>query len=160
MSDKELIWVQKDLAQKFNNLSSSEEQEKLVTNIINDKKLDITNEMEYLEENLLMFKGVCLKHKNELTKVYNEETSKLEDMYDHVGEMRQGIDKSAKQLTDALIPLQKTVSDLKNDMKSISDELKHINVYGIERFLELVDKINAMDEGSKEMLKFLMKEYK
>ena len=64
-NNQELIWVDKDLAKRYKELSSDAEKLSLVNQLIKEKGLDITADIENLNDDLLRFKAFALNYSTE-----------------------------------------------------------------------------------------------
>jgi chromosome segregation ATPase len=146
---KELIWVSKELADEYKQLESVEEQERAVKKIIESKRLDLEEEQELLSENVLLFKGVCLAHKKELSKVYQEQADLLNTLWEDMGDVSTQISQHVNQMTKQIAPLKREVADLKK-------ELDGLRLYVPERLARLAEQVSSMDEKTKSLLRELL----
>jgi hypothetical protein len=83
MEDKELVWVSKEIKETLDKAESQEEQERIFYKVIEDKKIDIKTQIESLEDDVLLFKGLGIKYKNELEKIYNQQSEQLEKLWEN-----------------------------------------------------------------------------
>lgn len=148
MSEKDLIWVSKDLKEAWEKAESEEEQKKIFFRAIEDRKLDIKNQIECLEDEVLLFKGLGIRYKTELEKIYNEQSQQLEKIWE---EFNAGdrIYKKAKKIQNDLQPIVATINLINSSLSSIS-------TYKIESLIEVIDKFNRMTEEDKTLLKVLI----
>lgn len=160
MSDKDLIWVPKEIAEKHKNALSDEEQAKIVLTYIEEKKLDFSRELDLLDESALRFKAVCITHKNELAKIYNEQGDMLYKMWEDMGDVGSKINEHAKQLADEIRPISQEVNNLKRDVEDLKKLLSSFHIYDAEKLAGLVSMVNSMSDGTKDIMKFLLNEYK
>jgi len=79
-NEKELIWVTKEQAEIFKELDSNDNQRNFVDKLIKERKLDIENSIESLDDDLLRLKSFTLTYKTELRKVYDEQDKALEEL--------------------------------------------------------------------------------
>ena len=75
MDEKELLWVPTELKKAWDNSESEEEKKKVFFKAIEDKKIDVKSQIESLEDDVLLFKGIGIRYKTELEKVYNKSRS-------------------------------------------------------------------------------------
>jgi archaellum component FlaC len=146
---KELIWVTKETAEAYKQLETVEEQEKMVKKIIHNKRLDIEGEQELLEENLLVFKGVCLAHRKELSKVYGEQNDLLEKLWEEVGDISGKINESAGELAAKIKPLKDEVACLKR-------EIEGLRLFVPDQLTRLAATVKSMDEDTRSLLRDLL----
>ena len=157
--EKELIWVSKELAAEYKSLETIEEQEKAVKAVITRKKLDLDDENNLLSESLLQFKSVCLVHKKELEKVYNEQGDILSALWVDMGDVSNNISRHAKQLASEISIISKAVSQTKGEVEGLRKSLNGLDVYSAEKLTALATQINRMDDDTKDILKFLLNNY-
>jgi hypothetical protein len=82
MDNQELIWVTTELKKEWDKANSEEEQTKVFLKAIENREIDIIGQIEGLEEDVFLFKGIGIKYKTELEKVYNEQSSQLEKIWE------------------------------------------------------------------------------
>ena len=151
-ADKELIWVPKDLAEQFQKLDSHEKQLEMVLEIIRRKKSDFMTEQEMLDEDLLEFKAVCLKHRKELETVYDEQAKKLEDLWKSQGDISSKINQHAKEVAGQLRPITHEVSELTDAVNILKKALDNIQLHIPHSLVQVAETISHMDEHTKEVL--------
>ena len=156
MNYKELIWVSKELADEYKKFETVEEQERLVKKIIERKGIDINDENELLSENMLQFKNVCLLHKKELEKVYNEQAEKLEKLWNDCGDITPKVRQHAKKIVAETSSIGKSVDDLNSKIDDLKRKVSNINVHIPEQLVRLAETVSSMDDKSLSILKQLL----
>ena len=154
--EKTHIWVNKKLAEEYNSLESVEEQEASVKRVIEKKRLDLDAENEMLGESLLTFKSVCLVHKKELEKVYQEQADKIYALWEEMGDVSTMVSRHAKELAAEIKPVSLEVQAAKKSVDELKKSVMDLNIYGAERVVELAKMVAQMDEKSKEILSALL----
>jgi len=149
--NKELIWVPKEVKETIEKMESDQEKLKVVDKMINDRKLDITFAIEALDDDLLRFKAFSLKYKTELQKVYEEQSDKLEKLFEDCGDIQSKMYHKIEETKDKLDPITSKI-------KSINETLEKINTYKIERVIDLIEKFNRMSEEDKRLFEILIKQ--
>ena len=150
------IWVSAELAKEFEQLKSVEEQEASVKRVIERKRLDLDAENEMLGESLLQFKSVCLAHKKELEKVYQEQADKIYALWEDMGDVSSMVSRHAKALSAEIKPITLEVQAAKRSVDELKKSVLDLNVYGAERVVELAKMVSQMDDKSKEILSALL----
>lgn len=150
MSEQKLIWVDKDLAEQYEKLNSDIEKSKFVNQLIKDRKLDITGDIENLNDDLLRFKAFALNYKTEFEKVYWDQNEKMEKFFNENGYIFDKISSKTMQLKEE-------VSKIGNQIKQLNDQLQELNTYKIERLIELVTKYNNMSDEDKRIFEIVLK---
>jgi len=144
--EKEIVWLPQSIAKKFNALKSIEEMRVLTRDVIERKRLDMTTEDRNLEDDVLRFKAFCLAHRSELSKVYNEECDLIEQMWEELSGKADATRSKIKGMAKEVNDFSRSVGDLKKQLGSLE-------VYQAERFLELANTVNNMDESTKDILR-------
>ena len=150
MSNKELIWVPKEIKEVLEKMESDNEKLRIVDEYINNRKLDITYSIEALDDDLLRFKAFSLKYKTELQKVYQEQGDKLEKLFEDCGDIQSKMHLKIEETKSKLDPIV-------NKIKSINETLDKVNTYKIEKVIELIEKFNRMNEEDKRLFEMLIK---
>ena len=154
--EKELIWVSKELAEEYKSLESTEAQEAAVKKVISQKRLDLDAEQELLSESMLIFKSVCLAHKKELTKVYNEQSDALYKMWEDMGDVSSEVVKHAKATAELIAPIRTEVAALRKQIDGIKHDLCGLDLYIPENMCRLAESVAGMDENTKVILQKLL----
>lgn len=158
---KELIWVSKEFATKYESLLKGNEKQEIINKELEEYmakvKEDIREEfrtsLETLEEDAAMYRGLMLKTKETFTKVKDEALSSLYSIWEEYDKDRANILQKLQFLKELLTPL-------KNDIDEINNALNKIDKYPLEKMLELLAKYNNSPEESKNMMNFLFENYK
>lgn len=156
LDEKTHIWVSKKLADEYNALESVEEQEASVKRVIEKKRLNLDAENELLGESLLSFKSVCLAHKKELEKVYQEQADKIYSLWEEMGDVSSMVSRHAKELAAEIKPISHEIQVATRSVGELKKAVSELNIYGAERVVELARMVATMDEKSKEILAALL----
>jgi len=146
MSDnRELIWVTKGQAEMFKELNSEVSQNNFVDKLIKERKLDIQNSIENLDDDLLRLKSFGLTYKTELKKVYDEQEKVLEELWEEH-------DEKIYELKNKITQLKPELEKATSQVKEVSNALSGISTYSIERLIDVVYKVNNMSEKDKKLM--------
>ena len=145
MEDKELIWVTKEQAKIFKDLDSELDKKNFVDKLIAERKIDIQNSIESLDDDLLRLKAFALTYKTKLAKTYDEQTEVLEKLWKTHDEKIYELNNKIKQLQSEL---EKAIEQI----KSINNSLSNISTYSIDKLIEVVHKVNNMSEADKKLM--------
>lgn len=160
MSDgRELIWVTEEQAAQFKALSTVEQQALMATEIVARKKLDISSELSQLDDDLIRFKAACLVHKSEMSKVYDDQEGKIQALISEMWDVMPSAKVAAQKLADQIQPLGDQVTNLEVSVKKLKSDLSTLDIYGMEKMIELADKLTQMDSATKDIFKFLAANY-
>jgi len=154
MSEKtELIWVDKNLAKKYNSLKDTTAQYDLIEKIIEKRKIDISCSIEALDEDVLRFKAVSVKHKIELQKALDDQLGKIEKLYDSIWEKEKQIKEKISKVEDLFEPINSKINEIQN-------KISHISIHNITELVSLIESLKYTDKKTQNILTFLMKNYK
>lgn len=144
------LYLPKEIADKVNEAKDKKKiQEEYILKWVEEQKKDIKNSVDALEDDLITFKAVAIKHKNALKEIYEEQLSKLENLYDDIWDKKDEISKKTKYVENEMKALEPII-------KNVSEKLNNLNTYRIEELLKLVNKISNMSAKEKRIMQFLM----
>lgn len=160
MDDKELIWVDKDFAEKWkiitNEKNKREEREKVFDEYLKGVTEEIQKDFECvldgLEEDAAIFTGMMLKTKQSFEKAKNEH---LEASYELWDKFEKEIP-STKEKTEKLLQV---LTPIKGELTAIDSLLSKINTYNLDKFIESLSLLSGAYGKNKEMIEFLVKHF-
>ena len=161
MKDKELVWVDKEFAEKYklldDDVSKEAEQIKMFNDYISEVEERSKNEfranLDNLEEDVAIYKGLMLNVKQAFEKAKNEQ---LQGSYDLWEQFENEIPR-IKEKTGLLI---KELDPLVTQLTKVNNLLGKIQTWNFKDVIEIVDKFASTYGKSKEMVEFLVKNYK
>lgn len=154
--EKDLVWLPKSVAAKVKLVETVEEADNMIQEYIKTKRQDFTRELENLDDDVLIFKGVCLKHRQELKKVYDEQTDLLDKLWEDCGDMGSKIHEHAVALAAELAPLTAEVKNLKSSIEEVKRLIGQVDFYPQQTFIQTVESIARMDDKTKGLLRDLL----
>ena len=152
MRDEEYVgfYVSKEIATKLKEAKDKKAiEEEFVLKWIDEQKKDIKLSVEALEDDLITFKAVAIKHKNQLKQAYEEQQVLVEKLYDDIWKKRDEVKYKIENVKNEM-------NDLTDIIQSVDKKLSGINIYKIEELLKLVNKISNMSTKEKRIMQFLM----
>ena len=144
-NDKELIWVTKEQAEIFKELDIDDNRKNFIDKLIKERKLDIQNSIECLDDDLLRLKSFGLTYKTELKKVYDEQEKVLEELWEEH-------DEKIYKLKNKIAQLKPEFEKVTSQIKEVSNALSDISTYSIEKLIDVVHKVNYMSEKDKKLM--------
>ena len=161
IDDRELIWVDKDFAEQhkemFNASNKRDEQIKVFNEYIAGMKDDATREfkaqLESLEEDAMMYAGLMLKVKKAFETAKNEQLTASYDLWEK-------FEKEIPYAKDKIDKITKTVEPLSRKIAELNTQLTKISTFDIERISETIRSLANMTGEKKEMVDFLIKNFK
>ena len=109
---------------------------------------------------MVRFKAACLAHKTELEKVYKEQSDKMEALINDCWDVMPVAKANAQKMADEIQPFADQITTLEVSLKNIKELANGVNFYGMQGFVDAMEKLNSMSDDSKEMLGFLMANFK
>ena len=152
----DLVWLPKSVADKVKQLETVEEADRLVQEYIKTKRQDFNRELESLDDDVLIFKGSCLKHRQELKKVYVEQSELLDKLWEDCGDMGSKIHRHAVALAAELAPLTAEVKNLKASIDEVRRLIDNVSFYPQQTFIQTVESVARMDDKTKGLLRDLL----
>ena len=156
IEEKDLVWLPKSVANKVKQLETVEEADRLVQEYIKTKRQDFNRELENLDDDVLIFKGSCLKHRQELKKVYVEQSELLDKLWEDCGDMGSKIHRHAVALAAELAPLTAEVKNLKASIDEVRRLIDSVSFYPQQTFIQTVESVARMDDKTKGLLRDLL----
>lgn len=161
MKHEELIWVSREFADKWKELTSKEEtrgQQEAVFNeymkTVSDKiKEDFRCSLESLEEDSIVFTGLMLKVRQAFEKAKNEHLTASYDLWEKFEAEIPSIQGKVAKIVDVLKPL-------KDELDRINALLGSINTFQIENLNQAISLFASNYSTNKEMIDFLVTNFK
>jgi len=151
MKDKELIWVPKDVAEKFKSFENDVNTGEIVIEFMEKSKKDIGKALEALDDDVLVFKAWSVKVKKAYKEALDAQLSSCYKLFEETDSQIPSIRKEVDKVKNTLDPLKKELDDIEKILSSI-------NTYKMDRLLETISLISRalQDESIKEVLKILI----
>jgi len=161
MKEKEIVWVDKEFAERLKKLESEEstrEQQDRVfdeylAKISDYVKRDFAASLEGLEEDAAIFTGLMLKVKQAFEKAKDEQLTASYALWEKFEEEKPSISKKIAGLAETLNPLI-------DQLTTVNSLLDKLNTYNIDRVVESVSLLNGLYGGGKDMMEFLITNFK
>jgi len=152
------IWVDKDFADKWKALKSKqatrEEQEKVFDEyckqITSQVRKDFEINLESLEEDAAMFKGLMIKVKKTFEETKNEYLEASEAVWEKFEKEVPSIQKNIDRLTKLIDPLSKQLDVVKKKFETIS-------TYNYKQVVELIQLVSSLNDKNKNTLELILK---
>ncbi len=143
--DKDLIWVTKEQAKIFNELESDTSKKELVDKLITERKIDIQDAIEGLDDDLIRLKSFAVTYKSELKKVYDEQNRALEELWETHDEKIYELKNKIKQLTPDF-------KEVENQINALNKIMNGISTYQIDKLIDVVHKVVNMSEADRKLM--------
>jgi len=159
---KELIWVEKEYALKYQELEKDENKraeriksfEDYMQTVTEKSRSDFKLNFESLEEDVAMYKGLMLHVKQAFEKAKNEQLDASYELWKKFETEIPSIHKKTELIINELKPL-------KDELNEIDGLLKSIETYNMEKLIDFIKFFNSNVYGETEnILKYLMDNYR
>ncbi len=149
-NNQELIWVDKAFAKAYNELGSDNDKALLVNKLIKQKGLDITSDIENLDDDLLRFKAFALNYSTAFKKTYQEQMDSIEKFYTEMGYVSDEVESKIRKVKDE-------VSKIGSEINKLNIALDNVSTYKFERLADLITKFNSMSSEDKRIFELILK---
>lgn len=161
MDDKELIWVEKEFAEKYKLLESDKNKneerckvfDEYIEKISKSSREDFKANLESLEEDAAIYTGLMLKVKQAFGKAKDTALEASYALWEEFDKEHPNINKKINDLCELLDPLEKKLNN-------INACLGKIQIYNIEKLVEAVRTLTNLCGTNKEMFDFLITHFK
>ena len=154
------IYVSRTFANKYKELTEVNAEKEIAFDVIESKKINIKSELSQLDDDVVSFKAACIAHKKALGDVYEEQSDKLDTLINECWEVMPKAKANAQKMADEIAPFKNQLSEIKNEIEQIKELTQGINFYGAESVIKLASQINSMDSSTKDILTFLVNNFK
>lgn len=158
---EELIWVEKEFADKYNELvgdaNKKEEQIKMFNEYMEtvkaESKREFKNNFENLDEDVAIYKGLMLHVKQAFEKAKTEQLEASYGLWEEFDKEMPNVKEKTQKLIDMLDPLTKKLAEVDGFMNKI-------RTYDFEKLIEVIEKFAGLYGQNRHMLEFLIQNYK
>lgn len=155
--EKDLVWVKKEQAIRFNAIQSDEERykvfEEYIKDISEESKKDFAANLESLEEDVAIYTGLMLKVKQSFSKAKDEQLAASYELWEK-------FDKELPSVRDKTQKIIDTLRPLKAELQEIEKLIGNINLWNIDKLSESISNLSSLYGANKEMVEFLVKNFK
>jgi chromosome segregation ATPase len=161
MYNKELIWVEKEFAERYKVLESDKTKndqrckalDEYIDKISKSSREDFKANLEALEEDAAIYTGLMLKVKQAFGKAKDEALEASYTLWEKYDEERPRVSKKINEFCDMLDPLEKKLN-------SINSQLGKIQTYNIDKLIETMQKLSCLYGDSREMFDFIVNNFR
>lgn len=152
----EIVWLPKSLAIKIKELKDGESQSKLIVEYIESMKRELKINIESMDEDVLIFRGLMAKAKQAFKETKETELNSFYELWEK-------FETDKKKVREFVIAAKAELQPLKLELKEIGNLMDGIDKWKIDNLLETIKKVGEYAyEGSEthKILKFLFDNYK
>jgi hypothetical protein len=159
--DRELIWVNKEFAEKWKKLNeekTTRDQQEIVFNQYMESvkvavKRDFEANLETLEEDAAIFTGLMLKTKQAFEKAKNEQLDASYQLWENFEKDIPSVREKTQKIIDQLKPLSAQAAE-------INKSLSTIKTYEIDRITESLRAFFNLTGNNKKLFEFIINNFK
>lgn len=161
MEKTELIWVEKEFAERWKKLETAnatrDQQEKVfneyMDSVTAEVKRDFKASLEALDEDAAIFTGLMLKVKQTFGKAKDEHLNASYELWEK-------FDAEIPSVRGKVDSLVKTLKPLKDELTEINDLIGKINTHDIDRLMKSIEGLAGVYGTQKAMVEFLIANFK
>lgn len=161
MNKKELIWVDKEFAEKYKKFEGEENQRQIEIDALNeymqsvkeDTRKNFKLDLEGIEEDAAVYRGSLLQVKQAFEKAKNEH-------YQTTYEMWENIDKEIPSITEKTQKVINILNPLSEKLNELNASIAKIEIWNIEKLVETMKMLSSLFGENEKMVKFLINNYK
>lgn len=160
MENKELIWLPKDLVEKLKKVVNEEELiEKEVLCYIEKTKKNISNQVELLDEDVLLFKGKLASYKKAFREAYESADSEMYSFWEELDGKLADRYKAMKKRLDGITAIyNREFEARKTQIEHLSKKMENINTYQFEKMISFLKQYQSLDQGTRDLFDSMLKE--
>lgn len=148
--EKEIVWLPKELAEKVKGLDSKHAIDELVLSYIAEVKRDMHANIESMDEDLLMFKGMMARVRTDFKAAKDEHLKASYDIWENYAS-------DIKELCHYVDTATKTLTPLKEELNSLKELMSGLQDYRVKDLCEMLTTFQKNLSGQNgDMLRFLM----
>ncbi len=153
MEDYDYMWIPKHLAVKLKELENENDLfEKEVLCYVEKTKLDISQHVEFLDDDILMFKAKLASYKKLFKEAYATADEEMYSFWEKFDLQLTGRSKSISSRLDRITHLyDEEFEKKKKQIEKISSSMEHINTYAFERIITFLKQYESLEEGTKDL---------
>lgn len=157
---QELIWVDKEFAKKYNEMSSESSKKEEQLKILNEyletvseaSRKEFKTSLECLEEDVVIYKGMMLQIRQAFEKAKNEQLKASYELWERFEEEMPKVSEKISAVKSKLEPLKKELDEL-------NSSIEKINTYKIDKVLTTISSFRNMTQPEREVLSFLVNNF-
>ena len=157
MTDEtKLVWLPVELADKIEAARdpASKENVDLINTYIDKARKEYKENLEMLDEDVLMFRGLLVGVKKQYKEALSEQLASEYEMWESIDAQRPRIKEKTQQLVDSLTPLSEKLKEIKGLLETIRS-------WEIEELTKNVSFLSSHLQGETgEMIRFICTKYK
>lgn len=142
---QELVWISKDLVETVKTLEEGKATQEEIDKIFISFKREIEDYTYDVEDAASMFRRQSQKVKEGLKQLVDEEVTLLQEFWEIQDNRRYEIQ---KKITSA----SENIESVRNQLLELKELTSSVDIYGLEKLIEMIEKIKYMSDADKELL--------
>lgn len=148
--ETDYIRLPKRLIDQIKDLDNAD---KVITKYIEESKRDIKNNLDFLEDEVIAYKGSMAKTRIAFNEAKEEALAANYKIWENFEEDKKQIWNKSKEIVESLKPLTEELS-------KINRAIDGLNTYRLDELMKTIQAFSGLWGENKEMMEFLMKNYK
>lgn len=142
---QELVWISKELVETVKTLEEGRATQEEIGKVFAEFKKNIENYTYDVEDAASMFRRQSQKVKEGLKQVVDEEVASLQEFWEIQDNRRYEVQKK-------VITASENIKSVRSQLLELKELTSSVDIYGLEKLIEMVQKINYMSDADKELL--------
>lgn len=153
MIDYDYMRVPKDLAVKLKELENENElYEKEVLKYVERTKIDISGQVEMLDDDVLMFKAKLTSYKKAFKEAYESADTEMYSFWEDMDKKISTRHKSLRSRFDGISKiLDREFEEKKHQIERLSQKMESINTYSFDRIISFLKSFDSLAPESREL---------
>jgi len=153
--EKEFVWLPKSIAKKLKDIEKPESalSAEIINEYIKDVKTSMRVEVESLDEDVQIFKGLMIQARQRFEDAKNAQLEASYKLWEDFEAKLPGLEEKVDIAIRKLKPLEIKCNEL-------SEIMQKIDSFKIERLAEAIAKLSTLYEENQKMVNFLICNYK
>lgn len=142
---KEILFVTPEYAKVYNHLGEVEALLARVRDIMADFKAANVCDLEAVDRQIVTLREVIDEKKRALSELAAAEVKEMTALFDQLAAKR-------RQVTEQLSTLLVSVHDIRQEIDTLKQAINSINIYGLDRILDVIERFTRMTPEERELL--------
>lgn len=143
------LWVTSKKKKEYEDIMSIRGKEAVVDEFIKDTKNELRFDLEGLDEDLLIYKGLMVKWTRALQDAFKESTGKKEKLWEEFFNVVPKFSEKVEKLKKDLNPVIAIIDNLEKRLNKFDN-------WNADKLLNLIEKVSSMSEKDIEIVKLIM----
>lgn len=150
---KRHVYVDDEWADRIEEAQSDESKLNIINEFIDSTKRSYRLDYQSLQEDVLMYKALMLETKKAFKEASEEHVKGCYELWENFEKEISGLKGKTSSLVKVLAPV-------KEEIKTIKQNLDSVSLWQIKELLEIIERISMLSSDNSDIIKFLLNNYK